>query len=142
MRLLTDELSDTQMLALHARGDCYVSLTRSEGWGLGAFDAARFGKPLIMTAYGGQLDFLPAELAYLVDYTAVPVLDRMGEKSYSRDQRWADPDLCMASGFMKAVVADQAGGKARGEALKSYVMTRFDEKTVIDSLLGAIGWKA
>src|SRR5690606_37410272 len=54
--VITDEtLSDGEMQALHERGDCFVSLTRTEGWGLGAFEAARLGKPVVMTAYGGQL---------------------------------------------------------------------------------------
>ena len=53
--LITDELDDDAMLALHAAGDCYVSLAHSEGWGIGAFDAARFGRPIIMTGYGGQM---------------------------------------------------------------------------------------
>lgn len=37
-----DALSDGEVQALHALGDCYVSLARTEGWGLGAFEAARY----------------------------------------------------------------------------------------------------
>lgn len=37
--LIADEqLSDGEMQSLHALGDCFVSLTRTEGWGLGAFE--------------------------------------------------------------------------------------------------------
>jgi hypothetical protein len=43
---------------LHALGDCYVSFTHGEGWGLGAFDAATLGKPVLMTGWGGQRDYL------------------------------------------------------------------------------------
>jgi len=43
VQLVTRELSDDDLRALHERGDCFVSLCRSEGWGLGAFDAAAFG---------------------------------------------------------------------------------------------------
>ncbi|RZI98035.1 MAG: glycosyltransferase family 1 protein, partial [Haliea sp.] len=61
--LVADEsLDDAEMLALHEMGDCFVSLTRTEGWGLGAFEAARLGKPVVMTGYGGQLDFLDPAL--------------------------------------------------------------------------------
>src|SRR5262249_40906595 len=31
--------TDDQIAGLHARGDCYVTLARGEGWGIGAFDA-------------------------------------------------------------------------------------------------------
>ena len=46
--------------ALNGHGiDAPVFLrARAEGWGLGAFEAAQLGKPVIMTGYGGQRDFL------------------------------------------------------------------------------------
>ncbi|MEW5804036.1 MAG: glycosyltransferase, partial [bacterium] len=67
--LIDNEISDQDILRLHYRGDCYISLCRSEGWGLGAFDAAGYGKPVIMTGFGGQLDYLHRDLAFLVDYS-------------------------------------------------------------------------
>ena len=89
VRLITDDLSDAQMRRLHRRGDCYVSLCRGEGWGIGAFDAATYGKPVVMTAFGGQLDYLAADHAYLVGSDLVPVTDPESALSYSPDQRWA-----------------------------------------------------
>ena len=72
--MIADEgLSDGEMLALHERGDCFVSLARTEGWGLGTFDAARLGKPVVTTDYGGQLDFLDPALAWLAPHSMVPV---------------------------------------------------------------------
>ena len=38
--------------------DCYVSLHRSEGLGLTMAEAMYFGKPVIATAYSGNLDFM------------------------------------------------------------------------------------
>ena len=45
--LVTRELTDDDMTALRQRGDCFVSLCRSEGWGIGAFDAAACGNPVV-----------------------------------------------------------------------------------------------
>ena len=58
VQLVTRELSDDDVRALHERGDCFVSLCRSEGWGLGAFDAAASGHPVVTTGFGGHLDYL------------------------------------------------------------------------------------
>ncbi len=54
--------------ALHAAGDCFVSLSRGEGWGLGAFDAGSHGHPIVVTGWGGTLDMLPTGYPYCVDY--------------------------------------------------------------------------
>jgi hypothetical protein len=62
--------SDDDIHRLHELGDTFVTFTRSEGHGLGACHAALHGKHVIMTAYGGQLDYL-AGIDW-VPYTLVP----------------------------------------------------------------------
>src|ERR1019366_7870019 len=47
VRLITRALTPAEISSLHRRGDCFVSLCRSEGWGLGAFDAAAHGNPVV-----------------------------------------------------------------------------------------------
>ena len=46
------------MMALFASADCYVSLHRSEGLGLGMVQAMYLGKPVIATGYSGNLEFM------------------------------------------------------------------------------------
>jgi len=136
--LITETLGDPELLALHAAGDCYVSLTRGEGWGLGAFDAATFGRPVIMTGYGGQLDWLKAESAYLVRHTLVPVDDPRARASYSPDQRWAEADRGHASRLMREVHDCREAAAARGMALQRHVHARFGQAAVAERLLGAL----
>jgi glycosyltransferase involved in cell wall biosynthesis len=138
--LLTDTMSDEGILELHAAGDCYVSLTHSEGWGLGAFDAAAFGRPVIMTGFGGQLDYLEPDAAYLVDYQLIPVQDRRGRDSYSSDQRWAQPDLGQAAQFMRQVLADRPSALARGMLLQQRIREQFGEAALTAKLAAAAGY--
>ncbi len=138
IKLVTEEITDGEILNLHGRGDCYVSLTRSEGWGLGAFDAASFGKPVIMTGFGGQLDYLPGEFAYLVDFDLIPVFDKLGKKSYSEDQTWAEPKLQHASQLMRNVFNNREEAKARGQALRKYIYKNYSETQVMRKLLSVI----
>jgi glycosyltransferase involved in cell wall biosynthesis len=56
--LNTKDISDNQISQIHKRGNVYVSLTRSEGTGLGAVEACLYDNPVIMSSYGGQQDFL------------------------------------------------------------------------------------
>src|SRR5207245_6112526 len=53
--IVTDEvLSRGQIGALYHLCDCYVSLHRSEGFGLTPAEAMAMGKPVIATGYGGN----------------------------------------------------------------------------------------
>ncbi len=113
VRLVTRALSNGEIAALHRRGDCFVSLCRSEGFGLGAFDAAAHGNPVVTTGFGGHLDYL-AGSPYLVGFKLVPVIDPAGYHSYAPDQRWADPDIEHGAALLRQIAAgpDQAATAA------------------------------
>lgn len=105
VRLVTQELSEVELGGLHLRGDCFVSLCHSEGWGLGSFDAAAHGKPVVTTGFGGQLDYLHGS-PLLVDYELVPVRDGTRSGTYTPDQRWAEPDIEHAAELLRAVAKE------------------------------------
>ncbi len=84
-------LSAADRDALVASCDCYVSLHRSEGFGLTVAEAMLLGKPVIATAYGGVTDFVTEETAFPVRYERVLVGD--GAAPYAPDESWAEPDL-------------------------------------------------
>jgi glycosyltransferase involved in cell wall biosynthesis len=136
--LITRKLSAKAIRWLHERGDCYVSLCHSEGWGMGAFEAACMGKPVIMTGYGGQREFLPADLSYLVRYDTIPVADKVSPKSYSADQTWAEPDAEHASLLMKEVFCNQGAARWKGVGLQRFVTERFNENATIEKLMRAL----
>ena len=71
--------------ALTATCDCYVSLHRSEGFGLTMAEAMYVGKPVIATGYSGNLDFMTAENGLLVDYELRA--DRSRRAALSRRRR-------------------------------------------------------
>lgn len=52
------ELEEHELRELHGSADCFVSATRSEGFGLGMFEAAIMGRIVIAPMWGGQYEFL------------------------------------------------------------------------------------
>ena len=136
--LIDDTLTDEEIMMLHLRGDCYVSLCRSEGWGLGPFTAAGMGKPIVITGFGGHLDFLPSELAYLIDYDLTPAKDDWDQRRFTEDQRWSEPKRSHASELMRHVFENQKEAKERGEALGRQVNECFNEDKVIQRLITAL----
>jgi len=58
---VTKRLSSSQMINLHRTGDCYVSLSRGEGFDMPAFDAKMAGNLMLYTPSGGPQDFAHPE---------------------------------------------------------------------------------
>ena len=87
--------------ALLERCDCYVSLHRSEGFGLPLAEAMYLGKPVIATAYSGNLEFMRPENSYLVPWR--PTRIERDHGPYRKGWHWADPDLEAAGRLMRGV---------------------------------------
>lgn len=129
--LIANELSDDQISALHHLGNVYVSLCKAEGFGLGMFDAAGLGNPVIGTSFGGQTDFLKMGL---VDYKLTPV-EGMGHIPwYSTDQNWAQPDLREASIIMKEFYKDYNTVMWFAEHQKDNIVNHFNAEVVSNKL--------
>jgi len=135
IRLITDELTEDEVRQIHMQGDCYVSLCRAEGWGLGAFDAASHGNPVVMTGFGGQLDYLDPDLAYLIGYDLIPVINPPDRRSYAPDQRWAEPDVGQAAAILRDIAARPEEAKARARVLQSRIHHSFSERFVAERFL-------
>lgn len=71
--LILDMLSEEEICGLHARGDCYVSLDRGEGFGLSPAQAGASGNPIVVTGFGGTTEYAKPDNSYLVNYVEVPV---------------------------------------------------------------------
>lgn len=66
------KVSDSYIDCIHKCGDCYVSACKSEGHGIGACQALIYKNHVIITAYGGQKEYLELYNVDLVSYTLEP----------------------------------------------------------------------
>ncbi len=98
--------------ALLAAADCYVSLHRSEGFGLSLAEAMLLGKPVVATGYSGNLQFMTPANSWLVRYDLTPVGE--GSEMYPADAEWADPDLDHAAALLREV--REGGDEVRARA--------------------------
>jgi glycosyltransferase involved in cell wall biosynthesis len=107
-------LTTSEIHALTQLTDCYVSLHRSEGFGLTMAHAMAWGKPTIATAYSGNLAFMTPDNSFLVPYE----LTEVGSSAppYPPTALWAEPDLDIAASLMRAVVDDPERAAAIGSA--------------------------
>lgn len=112
VRLIDRALSRADLLALVGAADAYVSLHRSEGFGLTMAEAMLLGKPTAATAYSGNTDFMTAENSYPVDYKLVAV--DTPEIAAPPGAVWADPSVDHAAAVMAEIVARPDEARERG----------------------------
>jgi len=108
--------------------DCLVSLHRSEGFGLTIAEAMYLGKPVITTAYSGNMDFTTPANSFLVDYDLVNVPE--GCEPYDPASRWAEPRLEHAAELMQLVANDQSENARRSIAARTEIRERFSPEAI------------
>lgn len=119
IRLVDGYLSHAAKEALMATCDCYVSLHRSEGFGLTMAEAMSYGKPVIATGYSGNLEFMDEANSHLVPYAVVTI-----ESGWSQGASWAEPDVDAAAALMRHVYDDQEASQALGERARADILSR------------------
>jgi glycosyltransferase involved in cell wall biosynthesis len=100
-----------ELAALHRRSNCWLSLPHSEGWNLGAFDAAAAGTPVVTTAFGGPTEYLDPGVSHMIPGRPLAVPDVAGAT-------WVEPDVGLAVEALRAVRHDPDGARhdAAGQA--------------------------
>ena len=114
-------LPEAEKNALMAGCDCYASLHRAEGFGLTLAEAMAYGRPVIATAYGGNMDFMSAEDSYLVPHGWATLEEPV--QDYRAGTRWAEPDLDAAARIMRAVFDDPVRAAERGRAAAARILS-------------------
>jgi glycosyltransferase involved in cell wall biosynthesis len=108
-----------EQLSLMASCDAYVSLHRSEGFGLTMGEAMALGKPVIATQYSGNLDFMNEGNSFLVPFDLVSV--GTGNDPYPGDAVWAEPDVAAAALLMRRVMENQAEVREKAEVARTEI---------------------
>jgi hypothetical protein len=137
--LISDMLTNDEILGLHKRGDCYVSLDRGEGFGLSPFAAGASGNPIIITGFGGATEYAKRDNSYLVNYSLSPVSGMPWSPWYRGDQLWAEPDVKNGADLMEYVFENQDKAKERGQKLQNYIYENFSWEVIGQRIINVIG---
>ncbi|GGP37849.1 FkbM family methyltransferase [Saccharothrix coeruleofusca] len=120
IELVERYLSVPELHELYASSDCYVSLHRSEGFGLTVAEAMARAMPVISTDYSSTAEFLDRETGWPVPHRLVPV--GKGNGPYPPDALWAEPDLDAAAAAMREIADDPAEAARRGRAARERIL--------------------
>jgi len=119
IRIIMEDWSVEQTLGAIAACDCYVSLHRAEGFGRTMAEAMYYGRPVIATAYSGNMDFMSSDTAYLVPYELAVLGAANGD--YEAGSIWAEPNLQAAAALMRQVATDSEKARQVGERGQRWV---------------------
>lgn len=120
-----------QAAAIPALADCYVSLHRSEGFGLTIAEAMAWGTPVVATAYSGSLEVTGEEdgdCARLVPWT--PGRVPAGTPVYPAGATWAEPEVEAAARAMRWVFEHPEEARAMGSRGRARIAERFSYERV------------
>src|SRR5262249_16789407 len=127
IRIIDAIFSRKETVSLMKAADSYVSLHRSEGFGLTMAEAMSAGKPVIATAFSGNMEFMTPANSYLVKYSLTEI-DR--EYGPYREGFWADPDLDHAAELMRHVFANRKEARQIGRRGRADILKDFNEQRV------------
>lgn len=104
IKILEGFLSRVEMSALLDECDVFISLHRSEGFGLGCAEALARGKIVVATDFGGTRDFISDETGYPVAFSQVALteLDYPGGDS----SFWAEPSVEHAASILREIYSN------------------------------------
>lgn len=138
IRLVHDKLAREDHGALLDCVDAVVSLHRSEGFGLVLAEAMRLAKPVVATAWSGNMQFMSAKNAALVDHRLVPVDDPQGIYRIP-GARWAEPDVDHAARWLVDLARDPELRRRLGVAARADAARRFSDAAYHAAIADALG---
>jgi len=126
--VLNGTYSRSDIYALEAACDCFVSLHRSEGFGLAVAECMYLGKPVISTGWSATAEFLNRDNGFPVRYSLVTLTENNGP--YTKGSHWADPDVAHAGEQMRKVMSDRELALNLGAAARETIETRFSPAVI------------
>jgi len=127
---------------LLASADAFVSLHRSEGFGLVIAETMAMGLPVVVTGWSGNTDFTTEENAAIVSYNLIRSDKAYGP--YVAGTEWAEADLDHAARQMRRVWEDDEWRRAIGVAAAATIKEKFSPivvgktmKARLERLLGS-----
>lgn len=115
--ILSQHLSNEQIMKLHSTCDCFVMPSHGEGWNIPSFDAMALGKTPIVTKTGPMKEFVTEDCGYLVECRKAPVFaatDGLNDVCVGNEE-WDEIDILDLRRKMRLAFTDRKDKQRRAE---------------------------
>lgn len=133
--IIEEDWTPGQIASLYRQCHALAAPSRGEGFGLPIAEAMIYGLPVIVTGWGGHMDFCHADNCWLIDYTLQPAQTHLG----LNDSLWAEPDRKHLAAILQDIHAlprnafhhasAEKTARARQAVLASYTWRKVAERT-------------
>ena len=107
---------------LTAACDVYLSLHKSEGFGIGMAEAMSQGKPVVATNWSANTEFCRPDTAWCIPYRMVPILPHEYPPAM---KEWAEADVAAAAAALREIRSDPVAAAARAARGKAFMEEHF-----------------
>jgi len=129
IKIVTDRLSDADINGLIRCSDAYLSLHRSEGFGLTVAEAIMQRTPVISTAWSGTVDFCDPDNSWLVASPLIPVVDTHPEFAGLAGAVWADPSPEAAAAHLRDIFLAPQRAREKAEKAREFLLRYLAENS-------------
>lgn len=137
--LIADYISPNDIMALHAHGNCFLTLEAGAGYNLPAFDACAMGNWSITSGWGGQTQFIENNKnGWLLDYKMVSVGGMAHcpyPSVYTCHEQWSSPDQEQFKSLMRMAYEMKI---KPSEEYRQYMLGKYSYQNVGKEILSII----
>ncbi len=126
--LINETMSRENLYGLMSTVDSYVSLHRSEGFGLTVAESMYLGKPVISTDWSATSEFLNASNGCPVRADLVGI--EVAHGPYERGQIWSEPSIEHAAEYMRRLFSDGDYRNQIGKSAATDIRRRFSPEAI------------
>ena len=127
------EESDMSNLYHHPKVKAMISFTKGEGYGRPMAEFTLTGKPIIASGWSGQMDFLPAEHAVLLEGNLTAVHESAADQFCMKEAQWFTANYSNAANKIYDVYNNyntylQKSAGLKENTLKNFTLDKMNEK--------------
>lgn len=119
---IAEYLPRADLDGLTGASDVYLSLHKSEGFGLGMAEAMSQGKPVVATGWSANTEFCREDTAWCVPYKMVPI--RPHEYMPAMVE-WAEADAAAAAAMLREIRDNPAAAEARAACGRRFLSSHY-----------------
>jgi hypothetical protein len=125
--LLFGDLTESDMSSLyhHSKVKAMVSFTKGEGYGRPLAEFATTGKPILVSNWSGQLDFLPKENTILLEGNLTPVHQSAQNQFILKESQWFTVDYTKAAQSIFDLHKNYDSYLKKSKGLKTNIVNNF-----------------
>ena len=132
--LLHADLSDAEINALynHPKVKAHISFTRGEGFGRPLLEATISGKPMIVSGWSGQMDFINPEFVSVIPGELTEVHESAADKFLLKDAKWFTVDYQAAMGVMRDMYKNHKSYLEKSRKHRKYSKDNFSYQKMVE----------